>query len=612
VAKSGVKYGSCARTGRKWKIAPPSLFTTTNTTRASGSRVASSPFASCRSATSPSSATTGLPAPAGAQGLEFLDPDEGLYADIAADMVRTGDWMLPRFNGLPYLEKPPLYYWVSALALLADGRAEWPLRIWSALAGLGTVILAWRLGRRLYDDRAGLFAGLALATTVGYALYVRKASSDLLFVFCLTLALYGFIRDAERPQRAGRRFLLFYVGVALALLTKGLIGVVFPAVVVAAALLWVRRLHVRELNLGRGLAVFAAIAVPWHAVIAWRTPDLLWFYLVDNQVLRFLNLRGFVEDDIPVTTAAFLVLSFIWFFPWSPFVLARPAPGTTSGAAWRPVLVIWALVVLLFFAASRSKLEYYALPAFPALAILVGAGWAAARDVGRWLAVTFAGASLVGLAAIVVGSRLTPEQALAGLAELNVYYRILLDQGLPFPFASPAPFARLLQALGVVLVAGSGIALACWWRGRPRVAFAAVAAQGAAIAVLVVQLLHLVEPHHSVRPVADLLLAHTAAGDVIAHEGSLEYSAALPFYTGRRVVVVNGARGDLDIASRRPDAASFFLDTDGLRRAWQGPQRLFLVSQRPVERSVVATLPAGSVHVAGPFGSRWLYSNGAM
>jgi hypothetical protein len=541
--------------------------------------------------------------------LDFLDPDEGLYGDVAAWMVRSGDWVMPHFNQLPYLEKPPLYYWISALTLLIDGRAEWPLRLCSALAALGSVLLVWRIGRRLYGPTTGVLAGVVFATTVGGALYVRKASTDLLFVFCLTLALYGFLRDAERRDAGRGRFLLFYVASALGLLTKGLIGLAFPVIVVAAGLLWVRRLGLRELNLGRGLAVFAAIALPWHLMVAWRAPELFWFYVVDNQVLRFVNARGVVEDDIPVTTLGFLLLSFVWFFPWSPFVLARSAAATTRHAAWRPVVVIWALVVVVFFAASRSKLEYYALPAFPALALLVGAAWASARDVGRWLVVTFAGSVIVGLAAVTAGARLTPAEALAGLAALNVYYRILQDHGVPFPFASPVPFGQLLVGLGVVLIAGSAAALVCWRRASPRLAFVAVAVQGVAIAALIVQLLYLVEPHHSVRPVAEALQARAAANDVIAHEGSLEYSAALPFYTGRRIVVVNGTRGDLEMASRRPEATGLFLDTGALARAWSGPSRMFLVSPRPQERSVIAALPAGSVHVVGRFGSRWLYSN---
>src|SRR5881409_2011113 len=213
-------------------------------------------------------------------GMPFLDPDEGLYASIPHEMLSDGDWTIPHLNGVPYLEKPPLYFWLTALAFRVIGPSEWATRLPSALASLGTVVLTWRIGRRLYGARAGLFAGIAVATVVGNALYVRRASTDQLFVFCLTLAMYGFLRDAERPDRGRARFLLFYLGAALGVLAKGFLGVVFPVLIVGLGLATVRRsglrssvpLGWRELNLVRGTALFAIIAVPWHALVAWRSP----------------------------------------------------------------------------------------------------------------------------------------------------------------------------------------------------------------------------------------------------------------------------------------------------------------------------------------------------
>jgi len=544
-----------------------------------------------------------------AQGLEFLDPDEGLYGGIAQAMATTGEWWLPHFNGLPYLEKPPLYFWLAGLTLLADPSSEMAVRLWSAVAAFGTVLLAWRMGRRLHGPAAGLYAGLALATTVGYALYVRKASTDFVFVFCLTLALYGFLRDAA-DARAGRsRFLLFYAGSALALLSKGLMGLVFPLGIVAVTILWVRGLRWRDLNLARGAALFTLLALPWHALMAWREPSLFWFYMVDNQILRFLDARAFVEDDVPVGALAFLALTFIWFFPWSVFVLARARASEAPAARWRPLMAVWVLVVLAFFVTSRSKLEYYALPAFPALAVMVGGGWAARRDIGRWLIAGTVGCVAVGAGAVWMGARLTPDGVLAGLAELNVYYRILREQGQPLPFPSAAPFAGLLQGLGIALIAGWLVAAGAWWRGWPRAAFGAVTATAVAIALLIVQLLHVIEPHHSAAPVARAVAGMARADDLVVHEGSLEYSAALPFYAGRRVLVVNGERGDLESASRRPEARGWFLDTAGLVAQWQAGPRVFLVTQQPREQSVVVALPVGGVHLLGRFGSRLLYSN---
>src|SRR3989442_14785610 len=175
-------------------------------------------------------------------GMPFLDPDEGLYATIAQAMLRGGDWVVPRVNGLPYIEKPPLYFWLTALTFWVFGPSEWATRLWSALATLGTVLLTWRIGRHLYGSRAGVLAGLVVATVVGNALYVRRASTDQLFVFCLTLAMYGFVRDAERPEAGRARFLLCYLGAALGVLAKGFLGLVFPLLIVGLGIAVVRRL----------------------------------------------------------------------------------------------------------------------------------------------------------------------------------------------------------------------------------------------------------------------------------------------------------------------------------------------------------------------------------
>jgi 4-amino-4-deoxy-L-arabinose transferase-like glycosyltransferase len=272
-------------------------------------------------------------------------------------------------------------------------------------------------------------------------------------------------------------------------------------------------------------------------------------------------------------------------------------------------MIVWTVIVLAFFMASRTTLEYYALPAFPALAVMVGGAWASGRDVGRWMVAGVIGCVAAGCGALWAAAHLTPAATLSGLAELNVYYRILREQGQPLPFESVKPFALLLQGLGAALVVGWIAAGVAWWRAWPRAAFGAVAATAVAIALLIVQLLYVVEPHHSAAPVSTAIGAVAGPRDVVAHEGSLEYSAALPFYTGRRVVVVNGVRGDLEIASRRPEAKGWFVDDAGFAARWKGEGRVFLVTQRPRAQSVAASLPGETVHLLGRYGSRWLYSN---
>lgn len=561
----------------------------------------------------------------GIASIDFLDPDEGMYGAIALEMVESGDWVIPHFNGLPYLEKPPLYFWLSALMFWLTGPSEWAARFWSSFPALATAVLIWRIGKRAHGDRAGLLSAVVFLSSVGVFHFVRVASTDFLFIFCLTLSMYGLVGmlcrlNGESPiAKAGPDdraltiyCMLFWLGMALGLLTKGLIGVVFPLLIVGThAVVSGQWRAASSLTNRVGIALFLAAAVPWHLMAVWQDSDLFRFYLFDNQILRFLNLRAFVEDDIPVSTTAFLWLSFIWFFPWGVFLFARRPAESPAGAGLRSIPVIWATIVIGFFMLSRSKLEYYALPAFPALALLVGSAWATGRDIGRWLWIGLAGCAGVGLMALWIGSGLTPDQALNGLAELIVYYRILRDQGLPFPFPSASPFGLALQGLGLALLIGWGLATLFWVKQWRAASFAALVGTAGIIGGLVINLLHVVEPHHSAKAVSRAIAARDGNEEMIVHEGSLEYSAALPFYTGRRVMVLDGAKGDLDYASRLPEGRGWFLDGAQFEKLWNGPDEILIVTQLPWERSALGALPSQSVRRIGQYGSRRLYANHA-
>jgi 4-amino-4-deoxy-L-arabinose transferase-like glycosyltransferase len=286
---------------------------------------------------------------------------------------------------------------------------------------------------------------------------------------------------------------------------------------------------------------------------------------------------------------------------------------------------VWAVTVLGFFSASFSKLEHYFLPAIPPLSLMVGALWAESFTDGRrgatrpnlverllglrWnLGIAALGCVIVGVAIVVFGDRLTSQALLAGFAELNVYYRILEAQGWELPF-SVTPFIPLVKGLGMVLILGISGAFIFYCFHLPRFSFVWFLAVAGAIAVLVFKLDLLVEPHHSTKAVAHALKQRANDGDPIIHEGSLEYSGGLPFYTGRQIRVLNGRRGDLEFGSRDPEARGLFLNDKELARLWNSGQRVFLVTRFDRERSVVRSLPEKSVFLLGRYGSRSLFSN---
>ena len=606
----------------------------------------------------------------GIGSVSLLDPDEGMYGSIAREMAEKGDWITPHFDGVRYLEKPPLYFWLTALTISLLGPSEWAVRLWSALPALGTALLIWGLGRLLYGGPSGLLSAIILLTSVGVFRYTRVAATDSLLVFSLTLSLYGFVRtllangkwqmaNGEKDRRglfairyslfAAPGPFLFWLGMALGVLSKGLIGALFPLLIAGLFLLangeW-RMANGRTVNRkwqiangggGRGLfaicyslfanpvglVLFLGLTVPWHLLVAWKNPGFLQFYFVDNQFLRFLSDRAFIEDDVSVGSFAFLWLTFVWFFPWSLFLwgtwrhgLLNAGLGATPEDRLHLVVGLWAFTVIGFFFISPSRLEHYILPALPPLSLVVGASWyesfgAVKLPAGlKWpLVASAVGCATVGVALILLAPHLTSEAVFTWLAEINVYYRILKEQGASFPYETAAPFVPLVKGLGIALLLGLPLSLLCFFLGKPRAGFVAVMGVASVISVLIVKLLFIIEPHHSAKPVALALNTLARPEEAIIHEGSLEYSGSLPFYTGRQIYVLNGKRGDLDFGSGYPEGQGVFLDDGGFARRWQNEKRVFLVTRLQEPENAPKRLALKDVFLLGRYGSRLLYSN---
>jgi len=563
----------------------------------------------------------------GIGSISLLDPDEGMYGAIAREMAEKGDWITPHFNGVRYLEKPPLYFWLTAIATVFFGPTEWAIRLWSTLPTLGTAILCWQIGRLLYGGRTGLLSAIIFVTSIGVFRYTRVAATDSLLVFSLTLSLYGFVRALLDTARMVKHPwigpLLFYLGLVLGVLSKGLVGIFLPFLIVGLYL-WFsgERVTPKEMHLKWGLPFFLVLTVPWHLLAAWKNPGFFEFYVIDNQFLRFLSHRAFIEDDVPVTTVAFMGLTFVWFFPWSLFLGATlrhgfPSRRLASTAAERLHLLVglWVLTVIGFFSLSSSKLEHYVLPALPPLSLMAGALWSEAFRTTeplptlKWVfAASAVGCSVVGFALVYFGEHLTPQAVFNWLAEINVYYRILRERGVPFPFPSVTPFVPLATGLGAVLSIGVPLSFLLFSVGRPQASFLTVMGIGGVTVVLVFRLLLIIEPHHSTKSLALALKAVARPEEPIIHEGALEYSGGLPFYTGRQIHVLNGKYGDLDFGAHYPEGQRLFLDDVEFDRRWKGDERIFLVTPLRERESALRRL-SEKAFLLGRYGSRSLYSN---
>jgi 4-amino-4-deoxy-L-arabinose transferase-like glycosyltransferase len=552
----------------------------------------------------------------GIRSLPLSDPDAGMYADIGTRMAASGDWMTPRFNGLRYLEKPPLLYWLIALIYRLTGPSEWGAHLWPAIAGVAGVAMTYGLGREMFGPSVGLLSGLILATSIGYFAFAKVVSTDLLFVAFLSLALLAFWRW-YRSQAGGWRLLL-HGGMGFAVMTKGVIGLLLPGLIIASFLALTRDLRaVKRLGLWWGIPLVVAIALPWHLGVALLHEGFFSFYVIDNHVLRFLGQRAFVEDDVPLSFLGFLAATLMLFVPWSlclPAALrdgARKLRGATPEGKSLVFLSLWGGLIVFFFALSPLKLEHYGLPAFPALAVLVGKYWGdrlqAVQKPSVWLLTPLIALALPSL---LIATRAVPlDDFVEAMFSTDVYSRMVQAQGQSYAMPLVDELMPLFQGSGVVLFCGAVATLAFAVRRDDRLALGCFALTAVILLGLVGKMQVLASEYRSVKPLVARIQERLGPTDLLIHEGPLENSAGLTFYTGRQIRVVDGRRGDLHFGSRFPEARGLFLDGEELSRRWQEPGRIFLVTDRPIDRSALRLVPPQARHLIGHEGRRWLFTN---
>jgi 4-amino-4-deoxy-L-arabinose transferase-like glycosyltransferase len=305
----------------------------------------------------------------------LFDPDEGRYAEIPREMLNGGDWVIPHLNALAYLEKPPLQYWLTAITYRCFGQSEFTARLCTGLAGYLALLAVFFTARKLWDGAAGTRALLFTSASSLFVLLGHQLTLDMLLSFCLTAALCCFLMaQADREEDGAWRAWMLgcWSAMALAVLTKGLIGVLVPAASLAVYLLWQRDwLVLRRLNLRWGLPLFAAIAVPWFVLAARANSSFLMFFFVREHFQRFFT----TIEHRTEPWWFFAPVLIVGILPWLPQALralAAPRADPAPRGQFDPsrLLWIWCVFVLVFFSFSDSKLIPYILPAVPALALL--------------------------------------------------------------------------------------------------------------------------------------------------------------------------------------------------------------------------------------------------
>lgn len=297
-------------------------------------------------------------------GIPLLDPDEPVYAETPKEMFIFNDFVSPRIYGEFWYDKPPMYYWLVAIAYKLFGINEFSARFPSALLGVGCIWAVYFFVRRLVSKEAAVISSLVLATSVEFFYLAKAAVTDITLCLCLTVSLLAFI---------AKKYYLFYIFAGLATLTKGPIGLLFPGAIVLLYLLFTRNFsELTKMKLPAGIALYALFGLPWYVVMY----NLHGAEFIDT-FIGFHNITRFTSPEHPegVLWYYYIPVLILGFFPWSAVMVQAVWHSFTKRYQARPVmlfLVIWAAFIFIFFSISRTKLVSYILPMYPPLAIIVG------------------------------------------------------------------------------------------------------------------------------------------------------------------------------------------------------------------------------------------------
>jgi hypothetical protein len=546
----------------------------------------------------------------------FDDPGEGQHAEIAREMAVSGDWLALRLNGVPYLDKPPLLYWLEAAAFSAAGPREWTARLTPVLAAVMAVAGTAVLGARLLGPAGAFLAAGALLSSTLFVSFGRYVRPETLFVAAIQWGFTGILLGLaeSRPRVARAWSLLGAAMLGIASLAKDPLGLIGPlgAIGLALALCGAAR-PIRRWLPPAGIALLLLVGGGWYA-IALRGRGFAWYALVDNHLLNALRLRRFPDEDVPLSALEFLAISALGAFPWIASA-ALTVAALVRRRAWRireeqawTALALWAVGIAAVCAVVPFRLPHYALPAYPAVALLAARAWQEwpprAMIAGHLLVFV----CLALACAVVAGSdgRVFMQTV---FSTADVYTRkeeALGQTGLPLSWSA---LQSLFVEGAIVWGAGSlGLALALCRRWQSLGRWVALTAM-LGMMPAVVAAASATGSSRAVSSMAAEVNRRLRPGDLLVHEGPIENSGALEFYSGRRPILLDATRSVLGFAATLPESRATFWDEARLRSEWCANRRILLVTPRPPVASVALRLPEGTVRLLVVANGRRLYES---
>lgn len=570
----------------------------------------------------------------------LMDDVDAVQAQIARTMLESGDWVTARLNKIAYMEKPPMKYWLIAAFFGIFGVHDWVARLPIAL---GAALLAWivfHFGKWSLSERAGFQAGLAISTCIGLFLFTRVLISDVLVTLSITVALWAFLRIIDTDELNPNRWSVIGAGcISIGILAKGLIAIVFPLGIAGLYLVITKEIFQKRvwqrLNLPLFIFVILVISLPWHILATLRNPPYLdfsvvsepgkyrgffWFYFFNEHILRFLGKRH-PRDYNTVPLLSFWLLNLVWLFPWSTFLFNLKELKLTFNPQNRlervSILAICWVVVVMFFFSFSTRHEYYSMPIYPALALLIGFILDKKENLprfGLWLITIICSLAIPVILLILYLVRnieVSGDISNALIKSEDVYEVYTRALG-HFGDLTLGSFAYLRFPLVMALIS-TLLGLTAFYFSKKMRNFACIII---AIMMLIFfqaaqQALIVFEPYLGSRPLA-VSLKTSPPGKLIVDNQYYVFSSVFFYYNPKEALLLNGQINNLEYGSYAPNAPDVFINDTEFKELWEKSDRCYLLVEKSSFERLQKLVGAKNFYTIQEAGGKLLLTNLAL
>lgn len=511
-------------------------------------------------------------------------PDEGRYAEIAREMVTTGQYITPHLDGIKYFEKPALFYWMCAAAIKAGGTSLWSVRSISALLAILGCLFTYGAARALFDRKTGLLAAMILGTSTLYFVMAHMISLDLPITTFLSATLFSFLIGWQRADHTTKYWMwLAAASAACAVLIKGLIGIVFPGLIIGTWLVTTGNIkQIKRLHLGSSLVIFFVLAAPWHILVSLQNPEFSYFYFIEQHFLRYTTMDvGHYQPSW-----FFIPCLVLGFFPWIGFLpqaLVYALPKSWSEFRTKQTeyfLLLWAILIFAFFSFSKSKLIPYIVPVLPPLAILTAHYLRSNIQAG-----IKAGSIVISIFAMIIAYAL---------------YHFAFTLELPNPH-----HAKLfLIAAAACITCGS--LLTTWLAFRTsRFMLPVLIATTAVFLLSTIAALPSIDTR-TVRPLASIIKPLLDTNSTVITYN--QYYQDLPYYLERQVNILNW-QNELSYGMKHQAHHEWMIDDQTFWQLWDSDKRIFVVISNEEYEQLKQNHPTKEFYILGDTLTTYVISN---